>query len=792
MALLIHDAGLAAVSVEGGTNAIYSSSEFQDIEASLSSLSEPSHRRAAALFTYLREHHAKIASTLLTRTWKNPVNQQDIFLLEDAGLRSAYGETIGRIAESHHWPPSDLTAKLRSVVGAAPDLPNEWQLNEVKIALLLRCADAAHIDGRRAPLFQYALRQPKGLSDNHWRFQNKLNRPAVHDDALVYSSGSAFSPEEKDAWWLLYDTLAMVNSELMTADAILRDLTKQSGFAVKRVLGANNPKILKEHVPTEGWEPIQAEVHVSSPTYLAEMFGGDKLYGTSPLPPIRELLQNSVDAVRARRLLEAFPPQWGEITISIEPYHAESIQLVIDDNGVGMSEAVMTGTLLDFGSSLWRSEFTRKEFPKLLNSGFKSIGRFGIGFFSVFSLGKDVRIISSRFDADERPNVLKFDGISNRPLFRKASPKERPSGVSTRIRVIVPHSRFKTSGELSYLEQLGKDLRRLVSCVDVKINFNDHVTATTFTHLPDWESCSATTFLDELLPDSEFKEQTIEISAPYVRLIKNEKGETIGRAAFDFTPRRVPSRSMIRRGNGAMAVGGGVVVENIEEYLFRSSPTYTAKTPRPLPSYVGVFIGTPDALARDRSTVIANTEEILKWLNEQVKLCDLSKINIDHGMRLAAEIVSLGGYPRELPFIYLSGGYVTYEKFKSYLSTSDSLWLPLRKDYDDSLRMISAKDLGRDYFLYRQNAREELCVPLLTGYADEVAPKEYTRGRLTPEEIIPVVTHNIRNVCGNIARIIDQIWTNWEITDICMEDIFETDFIVKPERRLVLKLRRMV
>lgn len=161
-------------------------------------------------------------------------------------------------------------------------------------------------------------------------------------------------------------------------------------------------------------------------------------------------------------------------------------------------------------------------------------------------------------------------------------------------------------------------------------------------------------------------------------------------------------------------------------------------------------------------------------------------------MRLAAEIVSLGGHPRELPFIYLSGGYVTYEKFKSYLSTSDSLWLPLRKDYDDSLRMISAKDLGRDYFLYRQNAREELCVPLLTGYADEVAPKEYTRGRLTPEEIIPVVTHNIRNVCGNIARIIDQIWTNWEITDICMEDIFETDFIVKPERRLVLKLRRMV
>jgi hypothetical protein len=44
-----------------------------------------------------------------------------------------------------------------------------------------------------------------------------------------------------------------------------------------------------------------------------------------------------------------------------------------------MSRHVLTHTLLDFGSSLWRSATVYEEFPGLAKSGFEPVGKFGIG-----------------------------------------------------------------------------------------------------------------------------------------------------------------------------------------------------------------------------------------------------------------------------------------------------------------------------------------------------------------------------------------------------------------------------
>ena len=85
------------------------------------------------------------------------------------------------------------------------------------------------------------------------------------------------------------------------------------------------------------------------------------------------------------------PNDWGLIKVGFRS-DAEQTWLFVEDNGIGMSEQVLTGPLLDFGASFWRSPLAMEEFPGLMAAGMHAIGRFGIGFFSVFMLGPVIRV----------------------------------------------------------------------------------------------------------------------------------------------------------------------------------------------------------------------------------------------------------------------------------------------------------------------------------------------------------------------------------------------------------------
>src|ERR1041385_3113428 len=147
------------------------------------------------------------------------------------------------------------------------------------------------------------------------------------------------------------------------------------------------PEFFARHVRPSGWRPVNAEIKASDPVSLARTLGGQHLYGRGAFAPLRELLQNSADAIRARRRLEDRSDEWGEARIILETIKAsagDEIWLHVDDTGIGMSERVLVGPLLDFGRSLWNSPLLQEEHPGLESRGIKPIGKFGIGFFSVF------------------------------------------------------------------------------------------------------------------------------------------------------------------------------------------------------------------------------------------------------------------------------------------------------------------------------------------------------------------------------------------------------------------------
>jgi hypothetical protein len=220
--------------------------------AEVQSASTDSKQEATA--QVLRALHAQHAERLALVSWKDPAGGEKRFLIEDEFLRETHGRLIGRIAHSHWWDIDHLKPEFETVIGAPVSCPPVWTVDPLKVACLLRTADAAHLDARRAPAFLKAIRHPAGDSLSHWSFQEKLQQPMQSGDRLIYSSAQPFGHKEAGSWWLCFDALQALDRELTGVDALLTDCSR-STFAIQGVQGAEDAPRLSKWVKTDGWVP---------------------------------------------------------------------------------------------------------------------------------------------------------------------------------------------------------------------------------------------------------------------------------------------------------------------------------------------------------------------------------------------------------------------------------------------------------------------------------------------------------------------------------------------------------
>jgi Histidine kinase-, DNA gyrase B-, and HSP90-like ATPase len=413
---LLHDAGMALAAYPGGLAELKATAQYRDAIVAAwkkRGVDEPldEQRRNPpddlcdeAIFQVLRARHASQAKVLATALWTQPEAGRPMALVQNDDLLESYGELIGNISASHHWPITELGRFFGDPTPASAAWPRDWEVDGLALACILRCADACAIDETRAPSFLFALRKPQGISKRHWTFQNKLYPGKRRDDAVVFESKSAFNDQQSGDWWLCFDAISVADKELRGSDALLTD-RKRLPFLTRRIIGANDPDILVQTVKVEGWKPVNTQPTISDPQSLIERLGGKQLYGDQPIVPIRELFQNAADAVRARRFLDPFFRATamnrypGSILIQIEKIPGtKDYWLSVEDNGIGMSERVITRSLLDFGTSFWSSEVAAELYPGLPSAqNFRPIGRYGIGFFSVFMYSENVQVISREF-----------------------------------------------------------------------------------------------------------------------------------------------------------------------------------------------------------------------------------------------------------------------------------------------------------------------------------------------------------------------------------------------------------
>ena len=431
VAFLAHDAGIC-LSVLDRPSIVKTNQFYLDYVATHG---DDEDTRTDALFYTVREMHGEYAQRVATQK----LSDGD-YLIQDENLREEFADIIGRIAESHANSVNFIETEITNEY-SGPSFPRDWIIRCRRLAYLLRVVDAAHLDNIRTPKSNELIRSLRSPSREHWTFQKKLGFPTRSSDRfLVYTANSPFSLKEQKAWWYCHEALINLDREIKSANEYF-EAKGLPPLAVKGVMDVNDPLSLsKESLKAEGWYAFDSRVRVNNPVHIATELGGIKLYGEECLA-LRELLQNSIDAVNAYRAKsEQYQPEVGLIKAFITQDHDE-FYLTVTDNGIGMSSSIMTNELLDFGTSYWKSNRFRLDHKGLASSQFDAIGKFGIGFFSVFMLGNSVTVTSWRHgDARAEMRTLDFyDGLSSTPVLRDPTEAEKKSvidrGTSVCIRL---------------------------------------------------------------------------------------------------------------------------------------------------------------------------------------------------------------------------------------------------------------------------------------------------------------------------------------------------------------------
>lgn len=125
---------------------------------------------------------------------------------------------------------------------------------------------------------------------------------------------------------------------------------------------------------------------------------------SSPQTVVRELLQNGVDAITARRALE--PDHPGRVHLELTPGAAGEATLMVEDDGIGLTLAEVH----EFLSTIGKSSKTRD--VEELDSPDGFLGRFGIGLLSCFMLSDEI-VVLSRSARDPQAPAVEWRGRSD-------------------------------------------------------------------------------------------------------------------------------------------------------------------------------------------------------------------------------------------------------------------------------------------------------------------------------------------------------------------------------------------
>lgn len=377
----------------------------------------------AILTSYLRNTHAERSASIA------------VTMLEaDPGLSvggTSVAPYVARLCRSHTMH-TDLITPANGY--AYDESIGTYTANLHFLALIIRLADIMDFDRERTPDILYrSIHFSDPTSLEHWETHRCVSGWSIGEDEIRFTIQCSHPAYEKAA------------RDYM--DAIDRELRLCIDSCGSRPSRFEKPKLrLPSRVKRDRIGPVAGSYIYHDLSFelsrdeIVELLMGEKLYGSKSLC-VRELLQNSLDALRLRRALHTSTgARWDAGEVTLRHYEDENGYEVLEceDNGVGMDESIVTGYLTRVGRSYYRSPEFESELARLAERGaaFSPCSSFGIGFMSCFMVGDRILVRTRKDYGPEhgfgQPLEIEINGLGGLLVIRKGSATQR---VGTRVTI---------------------------------------------------------------------------------------------------------------------------------------------------------------------------------------------------------------------------------------------------------------------------------------------------------------------------------------------------------------------
>lgn len=398
-------------------------------------ISENNHRAATfiqdQIFTeYLRRKHversANYISEHLTIGEASLVYNKIPFHKILIKICDAHGEPVKHLYDIQKWPKQTLVG--------------EKIVNVQFISLVLRLADIMDLDSERTPKVIYEFVNPEDpISLIEWKKHRSILGTSIGPNQVLFEAECS-SPEVERALRQFMDWIEIERKETIE---LLKGYSNEE--KTRYFLLLNDP-ITKDRIHSDG-SYIYSDLSFSLDFHrIMSLLMGQKLYRDSTTA-IRELLQNSLDAIKVRMKLFEQKTERFDPLIKIE---ITDSTMRIEDNGVGMDEKIFREFFLQIGKSYYSSSQFYSKY-----SGIDVVSEFGIGILSVFMIANSITIESRRQPDDPNSpfSPIYYDIPTAHSFIIQREGRRKEIGTSITLKLMDTNP-FKNKSTINILEEI--------------------------------------------------------------------------------------------------------------------------------------------------------------------------------------------------------------------------------------------------------------------------------------------------------------------------------------------------
>ena len=377
----------------------------------------------AQLTDYTRLKHGKRSAEFVKLQNNNPI-------WEIARTNLAF--LVAKLCESHAESAYNLTHSK----GFYHDQSvGQYSVNMIYIGLILRLADILDLDRDRTPDALYKdISFTNEISLREWEKHRSVEGWKIDSEDVRFTMRCEHPIYQRTA----LEFMNWIDMELAAAYDMAKNLPTCNHYYFKLPLKCNRSRI----EPKDNTY-IYYDLEFSlSRDEIVKLLMMEELYN-SPSLCVRELIQNSLDALRHRKALfkRDSGTNWTEGRIklahTIDTDGHEILRCI--DNGTGMDENIIENFLTKVGRSYYQSYEFKQERATFRDSSvdFDPCSQFGIGFMSCFMIGDHITIHTRRDYGPRRglgdPLIVEINGLSGMVVIRKSS-QDQDAGTTIEIK----------------------------------------------------------------------------------------------------------------------------------------------------------------------------------------------------------------------------------------------------------------------------------------------------------------------------------------------------------------------